>query len=110
MRKFLYFVIAIVIGVGTTAGCNSNESQARKVDSSPPGNVAPQPPPDGVRRITVTELKDAVDKGAVVIVDTRPPEAYQAEHIKGSINILEANLDARINELPRDKMIVAYCS
>jgi 3-mercaptopyruvate sulfurtransferase SseA len=110
MRKFLYYIFAIVIGAGLTAGCNSDESLARKVDSPAPGNVAPQPPADGVRRITVTELKDAVDKGAVVIVDTRTHEAYEAEHIKGAINILEANLDSHINELPRDKMIVAYCS
>jgi rhodanese-related sulfurtransferase len=58
----------------------------------------------------VTELKDAVDKGAVVIVDTRYPESYEQEHIKGAINIMEANLDAHVSALPRDKMIVAYCS
>jgi rhodanese-related sulfurtransferase len=51
-----------------------------------------------------------VDKGTAFIVDTRGPDAYAVEHIAGSVNIPETNIAARSGELPRDKMIVAYCS
>lgn len=102
--------MTIAITVALLTACNSDDSVSSKGVYSDPGNQSTQTPGDGVRRITVTELKNAVDKGAVLIVDTRGPADYAQEHIKGSINLLEANLDSRIGELPRDKMIVAYCS
>ena len=110
MRTFLSFVMTVAIAVVLSAACNSNDSVSSKGVTPIPGNLSTQTPGDGVPRITVTELKDAVDKDAVLIVDTRSPDAYTQEHIKGSINIMEANLDSRIGELPRDKMITTYCS
>jgi 3-mercaptopyruvate sulfurtransferase SseA len=110
MRHFLSFVLAAAIPVALLAACNSNDSAASKGLYSDPGSLTTQTPSDGVRRITVPELKDAVDKNAVLIIDARGPDQYAVEHIKGSINILEGNLDTYINSLPRDKMIVTYCS
>jgi 3-mercaptopyruvate sulfurtransferase SseA len=109
-RTFLSFVIVIVTAVALLTACNSNDSSANNATSSDSNKFVTQTPADGVKRITVNELKAAVDKGAVLIIDTRGPEVYTQEHIKGSINILEANLDSRISGLPRDKMIVTYCS
>lgn len=108
MRNYLYYLIAIVVLF--ISACNSNDAVAGHGMSSAPGNLSTQTPSDGAPRITVTELKEAVDKGTVLIIDARGPEAYEQEHIKGSINILEANLDSHIDSLPRDKMIVTYCS
>lgn len=111
MRIFISCAIAVVLSVTLLAACNSDDSQgASRASSRGPNNLSSQTPSDGVPRITVAELKDAVDKGTVVIVDTRGPAEYAAEHIKGSINIPEADISARAGELPRNKMIVAYCS
>lgn len=110
MRTFLSFVMTFAVAAALLTACNSDDSAASKRVYSDPGNLSTETPGDGVRRITVKELKDAFDKKAVLIVDTRGPDAYAQEHIKGSINIPEGNLDARISELPRDKMIVTYCS
>jgi rhodanese-related sulfurtransferase len=51
-----------------------------------------------------------VDKGTAVVIDTRDAASYKANHIKGSINIPLNDVASRIGELPRDKMIAAYCS
>ena len=65
---------------------------------------------DGARRITPAELKDAQSKGAVVLVDVRSEPVYQAGHIKGALSIPFDEFTARLKELPRDKMIITYCS
>ena len=103
--------MVIMLAVALLAACNSNDSQTaarRKANAN--SDPTMQTPADGVPRITPADLKAAVDKGTAIIVDTRAPEAYDHEHIKGAINIMEANLEAHLNELPHDKKIVAYCS
>lgn len=112
MRPIFYGAATIALAVLLLAACNSNESQssANANASKPPAGLNTQTPPDGVPRITVTELKEKVDKGTAFIIDTRGPEAYAAEHIAGSISMPETSIAARSGELPRDKMIVAYCS
>jgi rhodanese-related sulfurtransferase len=55
-------------------------------------------------------LHDLYEKGNVVIIDTRADSAYKDEHIKGSISMPTGTVLSRIGELPRDKMIVAYCT
>jgi 3-mercaptopyruvate sulfurtransferase SseA len=109
MRLIFSCGAAIALAVVLLTGCNSNDLQGAS-KSIANENLSTQTPSDGVKRVTVTELKEMVDKGTVVIVDTRGPDAYAAEHIQGSINIPEANISARSGELPKDKIIVAYCS
>ena len=45
----------------------------------------------------------------VVLIDVRPAVEYRHGHIAGAIAIPVEELDARLDELPRDKRIVAYC-
>ena len=65
---------------------------------------------DGANRITLAGAKKLFDAGEVLIVDTRDKSQYDAEHIKGAINITVKDADARLSELKTDKKIVAYCS
>ena len=68
---------------------------------------------DVVPRISVQELKVKMDKGEdVVIVDVRAGREYDDSKIKikGSIRIPIVQLEARRNELPRDKEIITYCT
>jgi len=108
---------AVVIAIVVLAGCNSKEMKSNGASATGNGGglanapLAPSPPPsDGVRRVTLVELRDALDKGTAIVVDTRAAEVYKQSHIKGSINIPVDQVANRLNELPRDKMIVAYCS
>ena len=65
---------------------------------------------DGVRRITPEEARHALDTGKAIIVDVRDEGAYKAGHAKGALWIPVNEIESRIKELPRDKMIIAYCS
>ncbi len=47
--------------------------------------------------------------GDVAVVDVRPAEEFAAGHIPGAASIPLAELAERLDELPRDVEIVAYC-
>lgn len=72
----------------------------------------PQPPDhgDGVQRINPAEARAALEKGTAVIVDVRGLETYNFGHIKGALSIPINTINARLGELPRNKLIITYCS
>ncbi len=80
---------------------------AATLPPSTPTVVETGPPP----RIPLAEFKALYDDPArrPLIIDVRSPESYQAGHIKGAISFPESDVDARVGELPRDKLIIAYC-
>lgn len=55
------------------------------------------------------ELVRRVRSGEVALLDVRPAEEYRAGHIPGAISVPLASLPARLQELPGDREIVAYC-
>jgi len=116
MRFFFSLLAAVMLAVLMLAGCNSKETKGNAASGSgqpatmPASSSAQTVPGDGVRRITTVELRDALDKGSAIVIDTRPVESYKQSHIKGSISVPVDQVASHINELPRDKMIVAYCS
>ena len=106
MRLIVYFaVLFILVAVAQTA-CNSSD---RTVSKSPvsPATTAPN---DGVRRITTGELKDLLASDQAVVIDVRNEAAYKQSHIKGAKLIPAPEVLNHINELPRNKLIVTYCS
>ena len=72
--------------------------------------VAGQAQDDGVRRIAPADARQAFDSGKAIIIDVRDEASYKAGHIKGARWIPVNEIESRIKELPRDKMIVTYCS
>lgn len=48
-------------------------------------------------------------KGDVVVLDVRPVEEYLAAHLPFARSIPLDELRSRLNELPKDRTIVAYC-
>ena len=63
-------------------------------------------PPEAVNR---EELRQRLDTGDIVVVDVRPAEEYAAGHIPGAVSIPADELEARLDELPDDVEVVAYC-
>jgi rhodanese-related sulfurtransferase len=61
-------------------------------------------------RIEATEAKQVVEKGQALVVDVRSKDAFNSGHIEGAISLPLAEIDARLGELPKDKMIVTYCT
>jgi predicted sulfurtransferase len=77
---------------------------------TPQTATAMQTPGDGVRRITPAEAREALDKGKAIIIDVRGDASYNAGHVKGARSIPVDAIGSRASELPRDKMIITYCS
>lgn len=110
MRAFILLLLAAVLGTAALAGCNSNETVLSK---NPTSTTQPAPvtsPADSARRINAEEVHKLWEKNDVLIIDTRAESAYKQEHITGSISVPTGTLLSRIDEMPRNKTIVAYCT
>ena len=59
--------------------------------------------------VTREDLLRRAETGAVVVLDVRPREEYDAGHIPGAVSIPVEDLAGRLAELPADQEIVAYC-
>ncbi len=114
MRLFISLSAATILAVFALAACNSTERNRNTANTGTltplNANAQPSPQGDNVRRITVSELRDAMDRGDVFIVDVRSESSYNTGHIKGAHLIPSMQIIERVSELPRDKMIVTYCS
>ena len=65
---------------------------------------------DGVRRISVAEAREALAQGKAIMVDVRSQDSYNSGHIKGARWIQLDDIGSRARQLPRDKMIITYCT
>lgn len=110
MRFITLALLAFLIAIGGLIACNSNgrTPSPTQTNASTPRQLPS--PSDNARRITAAELHDVWQKGDVVVIDTRDLKSYQGERIKGSISMPTGTVLTRFGELPRDKMIVAYCT
>jgi rhodanese-related sulfurtransferase len=67
---------------------------------------------DEITTLAPGEVKAVLDKdekGEFLLLDVRQPEEYEAGHIPGAMLIPLGELEARHEELERDKKIIAYC-
>ena len=63
------------------------------------------------KRISIQEVKALIDKNAdVVIVDVRGLRSYQQKHLPTSVSVPVGELENRHQELPKNKLIIFYCS
>ena len=62
--------------------------------------------------ITRDELKAAIDRHQVTVVDALPDSYYSQQHLPGALNLIEDDVAARASTLLPDKNapIVTYCS
>lgn len=62
-----------------------------------------------LRAVGLAELRQLIAEGAVTLIDVRPMLEYRQGHIPSARSIPLAELETRLNELPRDTEIIAYC-
>ncbi len=52
----------------------------------------------------------AIDPAAIVLVDTRSPDAYAEAHLPGAVNLHHPTITAEsLAALPADALVVTYC-
>jgi rhodanese-related sulfurtransferase len=59
--------------------------------------------------ISVAELRERLGAGDVVLLDVRPAVEFEAGHIPGARSLPIEELERRLDEVPDDREIVAYC-
>ena len=107
MRLKFIFCVMVLAAAMVFAACNATDQVANtKTGTSGPETVYA----DGARRVTIEELEAMLKAGTAVVVDVRNQAAYDVGHIPGSRLIPAGEILNHISELPRDKMIVTYCS
>jgi predicted sulfurtransferase len=73
--------------------------------------AAPAPPAAAeARRISAEEVRQALAKGKAVLVDVRSKDSYDASHAQGALSIPLGEIESRAGELPKDKLVVTYCT
>lgn len=65
--------------------------------------------PDDTRAIDTDELLRRLRSGDLVVLDVRPEPEYAAGHLPGAVHLPLDEIEDRLDELPRDREIVAYC-
>jgi predicted sulfurtransferase len=110
MRRIFSLLAITLLGLSALTACNSAEQKNSTAGPIAPRTPVTAPPTDGVRRITVTELKDLLARNEAVVIDVRNQESYDQAHIQGAKLIPYADILKHIDELPKDKLIVTYCS
>ena len=110
MRHILSFFALAIVGLGVLTACNSAEWRNARTSPVAPAPATAPPPADGARRVSIAQLKDLLDRNEAVVIDVRNEASYNVGHIRGAKLIPEADVANRSNELPKNKLIVTYCS
>jgi len=78
------------------------------------GQATPPPQPSGdhstVQRIAVEDLRAKMNRNEVTVIDVRDARAHALKHIPGSINVPFASVESMLDQIPKDKPIVTYCT
>lgn len=107
--KFIYSGMLLAVMVAFAA-CNATDTKVN-TNNNVATNAAPQTThTDDARRITTAELETLMKEGKAFVVDVRNQDSYDMGHIPGSRLIPASLVGNHVNELPRDKTIVTYCS
>jgi len=64
---------------------------------------------DPAHELTPTQVKEALAKGDVLLIDVREPYEWDAGRIAGATHIELERLAARADEVPSDKPVVFHC-
>jgi len=59
--------------------------------------------------MTRAELRERIGDGDLIIIDVRPEAEFEAGHIAGAMSVTLKELEARLDQLPNDRIVVAYC-
>jgi len=64
-------------------------------------------------RVTVDEVKERIDRGEILtFIDARNPNAWGESDVKlpGAIRVPANEVSKHLDEIPRDRAIITYCT
>ena len=64
---------------------------------------------DSLEAVCAEELLPKMREEGVEVLDVRPEDEYRAGHIPGARSVPVERMEAYLEEIPRDREVVAYC-
>lgn len=64
---------------------------------------------DSLEALSRNELLKRTKEGLVTVLDVRPADEYESGHVPGAVNMQLPELKKRIDELPKELEVIAYC-
>jgi rhodanese-related sulfurtransferase/predicted transcriptional regulator len=64
---------------------------------------------DALEPVSREDLVSRLHDGLVTVLDVRPEDEFAVGHLPGALNIPLAELERRLEELPADREVIAYC-
>ena len=112
-RRGLAIAGGALLAVAASPAFASPQEPAKPIPQ--PQAAAPAAAPaaatqETARRISATETLQALAKGEAVLVDVRPKDSYDASHAQGAISIPLSDIGSRAGELPKNKLVITYCT
>lgn len=95
-------VLVVVIGYGAVMMVRSTTTQ--------PPQATAVPAVIEISRIEVDETKALMDSGQAILLDTRSAESYASQHASGAVSFPEAKELELLATLPKDKILIFYCT
>ena len=102
MKRFIACMLFVALLCVLVVSAQQNEPHKQKPSK-----------PSEVERITVEELKEKIAKGEpVVVLDVRSGASYDSsdQTIKGARRIAPDEIEKHLQELPKDREIVTFCT
>ena len=65
--------------------------------------------PGSMERVSVDDLQRRLTDGSTILIDVRPASEYARGHLPGAVSIPQSELHRRIDEVPGDADVIAYC-
>lgn len=59
--------------------------------------------------MTRAELRQRIVDRDLIVIDVRPEAEFEAGHIVGAMSVTPKDLATRLDQLPNDRIVVAYC-
>lgn len=65
--------------------------------------------PGSMERVSVDDLHRRLNDGTTILIDVRSAEDYARGHLPGAVSMPLSDLRRRIDEVPPDAEVIAYC-
>jgi hydroxyacylglutathione hydrolase len=60
--------------------------------------------------LSVDEFREVTEKGGVTVLDVREDGEWDREHVEGAMHVYVGHLKNRLQEVPKDRPVVAVCA
>lgn len=108
--------LVLAVAVGAIASLRNQQgrtsAQPGTGDRTATNSALPTtaPPYPEVPRISLQDTRELLQTDQAVLIDVRSHASYEKSHAVGALSYPENEIEAQLDQLPREKLIVLYCT